>query len=78
MPETLLRLNSALSDRYRIERELGAGGMATVNGTHRAYAVTPDGTRFAFMRFTGQEAAGPANVVLVEHWFTELDAQPRR
>jgi serine/threonine protein kinase len=24
------RLGSALSDRYRIERELGAGGMATV------------------------------------------------
>jgi len=24
------RLNAALSDRYRIERELGAGGMATV------------------------------------------------
>ena len=24
------RLSSALADRYRIERELGAGGMATV------------------------------------------------
>jgi len=24
------RLNAALGDRYRIERELGAGGMATV------------------------------------------------
>ena len=24
------RLSAALSDRYRIERELGAGGMATV------------------------------------------------
>jgi len=24
------RLNTALADRYRIERELGAGGMATV------------------------------------------------
>ena len=24
------RLNSALTDRYRIERELGTGGMATV------------------------------------------------
>ena len=27
---TLDRLTAALSDRYRIERELGAGGMATV------------------------------------------------
>ncbi len=30
MTEPLARLKSALSDRYAIERELGAGGMATV------------------------------------------------
>ena len=30
MPDLPPRLTSALSDRYRIERELGAGGMATV------------------------------------------------
>ena len=30
MPELLGRLQSALADRYRIEREIGAGGMATV------------------------------------------------
>ncbi len=30
MSETLDRLTTALADRYRIERELGAGGMATV------------------------------------------------
>ena len=30
MPELLSRLQSALSDRYRLEREIGAGGMATV------------------------------------------------
>ncbi|MBI1722866.1 MAG: serine/threonine protein kinase, partial [Gemmatimonadetes bacterium] len=30
MPESLERLQTALADRYRIERELGAGGMATV------------------------------------------------
>jgi eukaryotic-like serine/threonine-protein kinase len=28
------RLATALSDRYRIERELGAGGMATVYLAH--------------------------------------------
>ena len=28
------RLSSALADRYRIERELGAGGMATVYLAH--------------------------------------------
>src|SRR4249920_66496 len=30
MPESLDRLTVALADRYRIVRELGAGGMATV------------------------------------------------
>jgi serine/threonine-protein kinase len=29
MPDTA-RLTTALADRYRVERELGAGGMATV------------------------------------------------
>ena len=28
MSEVMSRLRSALADRYRIERELGAGGMA--------------------------------------------------
>jgi hypothetical protein len=30
MTDSLARLTSALADRYRIERELGEGGMATV------------------------------------------------
>ena len=30
MTEITSRLSTALADRYRIERELGAGGMATV------------------------------------------------
>jgi len=30
MPDILDRLKAALADRYAIERELGAGGMATV------------------------------------------------
>ncbi len=30
MPELLDRLKTALADRYTIEHELGAGGMATV------------------------------------------------
>jgi serine/threonine-protein kinase len=30
MSEASTRLTAALADRYRIERELGAGGMATV------------------------------------------------
>src|SRR6478752_2456443 len=34
MPELLTRLQSALADRYRIEGEIGAGGMATVFLAH--------------------------------------------
>src|SRR6266508_3634728 len=30
MSDSLQRLRTALSDRYRLERELGSGGMATV------------------------------------------------
>jgi len=29
-PDTITRLTIALADRYAIQRELGAGGMATV------------------------------------------------
>ena len=31
MPDSLSRLSAALADRYRIESELGAGGMAKVD-----------------------------------------------
>ena len=31
MTDTVARLKAALADRYTIEREIGAGGMATVN-----------------------------------------------
>ena len=34
MTEALARLGAALADRYRIERELGRGGMATVYLAH--------------------------------------------
>ena len=30
MSEAVVRLTTALADRYRLERELGQGGMATV------------------------------------------------
>ncbi len=33
MPEITSRLSTALADRYKIERHLGEGGMATVKAT---------------------------------------------
>ena len=32
MPDPVIRLNVALKGRYRVERELGEGGMATASG----------------------------------------------
>ncbi len=32
--EVMLRLRAALADRYRVDRELGQGGMATVYLAH--------------------------------------------
>ena len=34
MPELVSRLQSALEERYRLDREIGAGGMATVYLAH--------------------------------------------
>ena len=37
--DAVARLRAALEDRYRIERELGRGGMATVRGYPRFTAL---------------------------------------
>ena len=35
MTDVLTRLRDALSDRYSLQRELGAGGMATVDAANK-------------------------------------------
>jgi hypothetical protein len=42
--DLLARLEAALQDRYRIERPLGAGGMATVSD-HPMKQISGDGLR---------------------------------
>ena len=74
MSSDLGGLSTALADRYRIERELGAGGMATVYLAHDV--LSPDGQRFVMVRSTDAVSSGtPLHVVL--HWFDQLRAQRR-
>jgi hypothetical protein len=89
MSEVPSRLTTALADRYRIERELGAGGMATVylgtphpllslSGYREArnrqqYDVSPDDHRFIMIRESAGDASG--NVVHLENWLAELEAK---
>ncbi len=56
------RLTAALADRYAIEREPGAGGMATVS-------LGPDDRDFVMIR---DLPGGVNSLVPVEHWCSEL------
>ena len=69
------RLATALADRYRIERELGAGGMATVylaHGTpsYRNCDVSRDGKHFLFVRPTIRAAT--VTPIIVLNWMEEV------
>ena len=48
MPEITARLSTALADRYRIEHELGCGGMATEEeySPHTPNMREPESARF--------------------------------
>ena len=71
MPELLSRLQNALSDRYRLDSEIGAGGMATV--CLAQIDVSPDGSRLVMVRpLTG---VAETELVLVQNWFEELRAR---
>ena len=86
MSDIATRPTTALTDRYRIERELGAGGMATVYLAHdikheRDVAIKvlhPDlgaalgGERFlSEIRFIKPPARATMSVVL--EWWTEVE-----
>lgn len=65
------RLNAALQGRYRIHRELGAGGISTVCLgilDHGAFVGSADEQRFVMMRNT----SGDAPLVMISNWFEEL------
>ena len=81
MPEITRQLKTALADRYVLERELGAGGMATVylaqdvkherNQRNRLYDVAPDG-RFVMIQRPGTPDVS-GDLVIVQNWFEELN-----
>jgi serine/threonine protein kinase len=78
------RLTAALADRYRIERELGQGGMATVylaqdlrlqppSGLENSmFEPSRDGSRFLMVRQGGGDKSG--DLVPVQNGFNELRA----
>jgi serine/threonine protein kinase len=57
MADDLDRLQTALADRYVIERELGRGGMATVYLAHDVHHDRPVALK---VRTRGSTSAGPA------------------
>jgi serine/threonine protein kinase len=85
------RLTAALADRYRIERELGAGGMATVYLAHDLrhdrdvaikgannrpqYDVASDDRRFLMIRRPDRPRQ---EVVMVENFFADIEARVGR
>ena len=80
MSDVVTRLGASLSDRYRLERELGVGGMATVEGRrttlpfmspYRQWDLTPDDAKFIVIRRVGT-ADGPDQLVVVENLFADL------
>ena len=72
MPDASSRLSTALADRYRLERELGAGGMATV---HLAQDLKHD--RKVAVKVLRPELAAVIDaerfVVVVINWMSEVD-----
>jgi len=69
MADPIPRLTIALSDRYRIERELGAGGMATV------YLRPGHGSDGRFLMVRPRPDLRPrTELVMLERW---TDVLPR-
>ena len=70
-------LTSSLSGRYALDREIGAGGMATVvlfsakyetHPFHQNYDIAPDGKHFVMIK-PGQ---AKSQVIVVVNWLEEF------
>ena len=58
MADPIVRLNAALKGRYRVERELGEGGMS-IDGT-REVVIQPPSQWISILRPIPTQAVGPS------------------
>jgi hypothetical protein len=64
--DTLTQAHAAVSGRYRLEREIGAGGSAIAYIAHTSGAIARSRSKFCARR-----------VVVVLNWFEELKQRVR-
>jgi hypothetical protein len=75
----IAQLNTSLSDRYAVEREIGRGGMAvnargfTFNNIHADYDLMKDSRTLIGFRTRDDEA----QIVAVYNWRSEILARMR-
>jgi hypothetical protein len=61
-----------MADLYRLERELGQGGMTTADRLHQMYDVSANGQRFVMTRVAGAGSGNEVQLMVVENVFEEL------
>jgi len=72
----LVAVEVAIAGSFRIgeEHALFPAGEYRANWLHPQYDVTPDGQRFVMLRRRSSiEAVSEARMILIQHWFTELE-----
>jgi hypothetical protein len=69
---SLSQLQTALADRYTIEREIGPYMDQTDYTAPRSYDVSPNGERF-LLKYPTNDTRG--RMIVITNWFSELAAR---